>query len=232
MNNHLHLATTVSKQSYANILLSEYALPRNARGLEDIAKMFDDSDNRFAAWVVLIRDQNNAQITTPVCTMVGDYQDVLRAAFCLQPVAEMYNRHRQRVPGYVQISRVPSSFDFLNVIYREDNNYLSFVEWAETRRENNDRLNSEFTGVDGDDEDHVKGFVYGPAGYEILLTECGHTDIVGLRYEDYYFGEENQDEAEAIAYRCYLNMLGYYADDLLKEHFPHPFRQRRTSITY
>jgi hypothetical protein len=232
MKKYLQLATTVSNQSYANLLLSEYALPRNERGLEDIANMFDDSDKRFGAWIVLIRDQNNAQITTPVCTMVGDYFNVLRAAFCLQPVAEMFNRHRQRVPGYVQITRIPSSFDFLDVLHRDDGQYMSFVEWAETRRENKDRLNSEYTGIDSDDADHIKGYVYGPEGYEILITECDHTDIVALRYEDFYFGEENQDEAEAIGYRCYLNMLGYYNDELLKEHFPHPFRQRRSSITY
>lgn len=230
MNNHLHLATTVSNQSYANILLSDFALPHNAKHLEDVANLFDDDDTRFGAFMVAVRDQQNAQITTPVCAMVGDYQTVLRAALCLQPVAEMYHRHRQRVAGYVQITRVPSSFDFLNVMHRDDGQYLSFVEWAATRRENKDRCNAEFTGIDQDDFDGIKGFIYGPPGYELLILE--DDDLVIVRFEDFVFAEESQDEAEAVAYRCYLNMLGFYSDDLLKTHFTRPLGPRRVTLTY
>lgn len=234
---YLELATKVSNQSYGNVLLSAFALPRNVRQLEDIAKTFDTEDNRYGVFLVEIRNQQNAHITTPVAIMMGDYQTVLRAALCLAPVAELYyqlpHNRRNLLENNVHIIRVPTGFDFMEVVHKDDGQFMSFVEFSETRTAlGASDLNSEYTGEDRDNEDHIKGFLYGEDFHKILITECDHTDICAVKYNDFYFGEEDADEAEAVAYRCYLNSKGYYADAVLADHFTRPLGKRRVSLTY
>lgn len=233
---HIQLATAVSNQSYGNVLLSAFALPRNAKYLEDLAKTFDTEDDRWGVFVVELRTEQNANITIPVAVMMGDYQTVLRAAICLAPVAELYYRvknKRHMLENYMNIIRVPTSFDFMEYKYKDDGKYMSFVEFSASRAALPESdLNSEFTGDDEDNEDHIKGFIYGEDFHRILITECEHTDICAVKYNDLYFGEEDQDEAEAVAYRCYLNSKGFYDDHLLASHFNRPLGKRRQSITH
>lgn len=234
---YLELATNVSNQSYCNVLLSALALPRNKRQLEDIAKTFDTEDNRYGVFVVEIRNDQNAHITTPVAIMAGEYQTVLRAALCLAPVAELYYKlpHNRRncLENSVHIIRVPSGFDFMEFVHKDDGQFMSFAEFSASRTAMDpNALNSDYTGDDADNEDHIKGFLYGEENYKILITECDHTDICAVKYGDLIFGEENQDEAEAVAYRCYLNSKGYYSDATLADHFDRPLARRRVSLTY
>lgn len=234
---YLELATNVSNQSYGNVLLSAFALPRNKRQLEDIAKTFDTDDNRYGVFLVEIRNQQNAHITTPVAIMQGDYQTVLRAALCLAPVAELYyalpHNRRNLLENSVHVIRVPTGFDFMEIVHKDDGKFMSFAEFSASRTAvDTNMLLSEYTGDDADNEDHIKGFLYGEENYKILITECDHTDICAVKYDDLYFGEEDQDEAEAVAYRCYLNSKGYYADATLRDHFTRPLGKRRVSLTY
>lgn len=235
---HIQLATQVSNQSYANILLSANALPRNANHLEDLAKDFDEDDNRFGAYVVEIRDYlDQPHLSRPLCVMVGGYQTVVRAALCLAPVAEliyeMKNKRRGGPSNYIHIIKVPTSFDFLEGLHRDDGQYMSFLEFSNSRTPvDTNVLLSEYTGDDADNEDHIKGFLYGEEHHKILITECDHTDICAVKYDELYFGEEDQDEAEAVAYRCYLNSKGFYADATLRDHFSRPLGKRRASLTY
>lgn len=234
---HLQLATAVSNQSYANVLLSAFALPRNAKYLEDLAQTFEDADDtRWAVYVVELRTEPNPNITIPVAVMMGEFRDVLRAAICLEPVALAYynaKRLRRSLEDCMNIIRVPTSFDFMEIKHKDDGKFMSFVEFSNSRRplpEN--ELNSDYTGSDIDNEDHIKGFVYGEENFNVLITECDHTDMCSVVCDDFSFAEEDQDEAEAVAYRCYLNSKGYYADATLAEHFNRPLGKRRTSITY
>jgi len=229
---HVNWAHAVSHQSHGRILLSEFSLPDYQRNMEEMVNLFEE-DDRFGMWVISIRNNRaNLSETKAIATMLGNHDDVLKAAFCLQPVADLYHEHRQRIPGYVHLTWTPSNHEFLNTTIRGENDFMSFPEFVATRRENVTDANSSWTEDERDDEDHVKGFFYGPENFRVLITECDHTDMVGVTYQDWAHREENLTEMEAVAYRCYLHSVGVLNDDELRVFFPAPFRTRRVSLTY
>lgn len=228
--NHIQTAHRISMQSSGAILMSAFSLPEMQRKLEEIVEFFGDwYYNAYGQWVVSVCDGIICPQETPVpvAVIVGKYEDAVRAAFCLQPVAALYNKHRQRVRGFVRFHRV----EIMSSIPTE---FMSFPEFVASRRGSVDDLNSQWTGEPNDDEDHVKGFFYGPERHRILLTENEHTDMVGLVYGDFGYADENQTELEALAYRCYLNSIGVLSDDELRPFFKAPFPNstRRETLTY
>lgn len=227
---HVQTAHHISVLSSGAILMSAFSLPEMQPKLEEIVELFDDWEYaEYGQWIVsVIKDIDNPrEAPLPVAVIVGEYADAVRTAFCLQPVASMYNKHRQRVTGYVR-------FHKLGVMSDRTSPFMSFPEFVASRRESVDYLNSQWTGEPNDDEDHVKGFFYGTDNHRILLTENEHTDMVGLVYMDFGYAEENQTELEALAYRCYLNSIGVLSDDELRPFFKAPFPNstRRETLTY
>ena len=230
---HIELAKRVSIQSLGNILLSHLSTPANARYLERAAELFDAPKNRWGVYVIEVRDyEENIHLTRPVAIMQGYYQTVLRAALCLQPVTRLLLKHRDNVEDYVHVITVPSSLESMAPITNDEPKFLSYPEFVATRHELTDRANSEFTGDDRDDQEHVKGWLYGEPGYDFLIAECGHSDLCIVRHGNFSFAEENQDEAEAVLYRCYMNAKHILSDEDLECHFDRPLRKRRVSLTY
>lgn len=229
---HVDWAYAVSLQSLGSVLMSEFSLPDYQHNLDGIVDMFDE-DDRFGMWAVSVRDNRaNISETKVIAVLFGEHDDVLKAALCLHPVAELYHEHRQRLPGYVHLTWAPTNFESPSLPLHSEREFLSFPDFVATRRENVTDANSNWTDDDRDDEDHVKGFFYGPENLRILITECEHTDMVAVAYQDWAYREENQTEIEALAYRCYLHSLNVLDDNELRVFFPAPFRTRRTSLTY
>lgn len=228
---HIQYAQAISLDSRARILMSEYSLPDHARALEDIAQTFDD-DDRTGTWLITYTTSAKEDFA-PLAVVAGKYDEVVRTAICLQPIAEVYHKVGKNLPNYVVVFRLATNFSGVNLIQPDDESpFMSFPEFVATQRENNEDVNSVWTDNEQDDEDHVKGYFYGKDHYRVLLTVCEHTDMVGLVYQDWFYSEENMIEMQALAYRCYLHTLGMITDDELKVHFPHPFRVCRVALTY
>ena len=232
--NHVQVAHHISMLSSGTILMSAFSLPEMQRKLDEIVELFGDWDSAdYGQWVVSVRSEtdsvtDNRSPVQPVAVIVGEYDDAIRTAFCLQPVAQMYNKHKQRVSAFVR-------FHKLGVMSTNISPFMSFPEFVASRRENVDELNSQWTGEPCDDEDHVKGFFYGPEEHRIMITENEHTDMVGLVYAEFGYAEENQLELESLAYRCYLNSVGVLSEDELRTFFKADFplhRTRRVPLTY
>lgn len=225
--NHVQNAHIISINSDAKHIMSELSLPDYAPCLNEIVKEFDE-DDRSGTWVISIREARDIPFA-PFIVMHGLHEDALKTAFCLQKVADLYHKTPRMITELVRIVRYAANFDFVGREPQlDDSNYfMSFPEFVASRRENVDDANSNWTTEPNDDQDHIKGFFYGPQNYRVLLTENEYTDDVGLVYQDWGYSDNNQIELEAMAYRCYLHALGYLNDDDLRDIFPHPFRNER-----
>lgn len=230
--NHIELSGQIARASWGKIMQSPWALPENAKQLEEAAEQFDEAPySSVNCWTIMVVDSADWR---PIASVVADYDTALRTALCLDVVYRMERTWRGRFTQHVKLVCTPVALDLNKLINGmstplKEHDYMTFTEFLASERAADNVY--DYTQNDGDLDEHISGMLYGPQHSPIIIVLNEHTDDLFVQYGDLTFTDNDDDEAKAVAYKVYLFNNNVIDEKELQSYFD-GFMRKRNSITY